>query len=136
MEEAQGSSVLCCPSGTAMGWPSRAGQRAGQSPLRERASPPPGYPGARPAAPDLGPAGPARPRRSATRAPWARAGLFKSSGSRGLRQLSDTAAGRSRSAARRATSPLRRAECAAPRAAALPPAWSRGGPWAWRGTAS
>jgi hypothetical protein len=51
-------------------------------------------------------------------------------------KLSDTAAGRSRSAARRATSPLRRAECATPRAAALPPAWSRGFPWALRGTAS
>ena len=30
MEEARGSSVQCCPPGTAMGWPSRAGQRAGQ----------------------------------------------------------------------------------------------------------
>ena len=70
-----------------MGWPSRAGQRAGQSPLRERASPPPGDHGARPAAPDPGPAGPVRPRRSASRAPWARPGLFKSSGRHGLRSL-------------------------------------------------
>jgi hypothetical protein len=45
----------CCPSGTAMDWPSRAGQRAGQSPLRERASPPPGDPGAGRAARRSGP---------------------------------------------------------------------------------
>jgi hypothetical protein len=79
--------VLCCPSGTAMGWPSWAGPRAGISPLRERASPPPGDPGARPAASDPGLAGPARQRRSASRAPWARAGFFKSSGRRWLRSL-------------------------------------------------
>ena len=107
-----------------------------------------GNPGARPAAPDPGPAGPARPRRSASRAPWARAGLFKSGGRRGLRSLlaptssptrqPDThglrlAAPRRHCAGRsaRPRGPLRcrrRGHVAAPRAAALPPAWSRGGP--------
>ena len=53
--------VLCCPFGTAMGWPSRAGPRAGLSPLRERAAPPPGR--SRRAA-----------RCTASRASWARAG--------------------------------------------------------------
>ena len=56
-----GGLVLCCPFGTAMGWPSRAGPRAGLSPLRERAAPPPGR--SRRAA-----------RRTASRASWARAG--------------------------------------------------------------
>ena len=87
MEEARESSVQCCPSGTAMGWPSRAGQRAGQISAPRARLAAAGNPGARPAAPDPGPAGPARPRRSASQAPWARAGLFKSGGRRGLRSL-------------------------------------------------
>jgi hypothetical protein len=42
--------------------------------------PPPDDPGARPAASDPGPADPVRPRRSASRASWARARLYCSSG--------------------------------------------------------
>ncbi len=78
--------ALCRPYCTAMGWPSRAGPRAGPSPLRERAPPPPppGDPCARPAVSKPGPAGPVRPRRSTSRASWARAGLFGSCGRRGL----------------------------------------------------
>ncbi len=61
------------------------GRPAGrQSCLRDRASPPPGDPGARPAAPGPGPARPRAPRPG----PGARAGfLLKSSGLRGLRML-------------------------------------------------
>jgi hypothetical protein len=51
----------------------------------EFAPPPPGDPGALPAASDPGPSGPVRPRRSASWASWARAGLYGSSGRRGLR---------------------------------------------------
>ena len=86
-----GGLVLCCPFGTAMGWPSRAGPRAGLSPLRERAAPPPGVPGARPAAPRPGPRGPGpdlqvkwTPRAPVAPGPGR---VFKSSGRRGLRSL-------------------------------------------------
>jgi hypothetical protein len=68
-----------------MGWPSQADQRAGQSLHCNSTPPPPGDPGARPAASDPGPAGLVSPCRSASRASWARAGLYCSSGRRGLR---------------------------------------------------
>jgi hypothetical protein len=67
-------------------WVELLGPASGQANLHSLLQ---GYPGARPAAPDPGPAGPVHPCCSASRAPcqWARAGLSKSSGRRGLRSL-------------------------------------------------
>ncbi len=67
-------------------WVGLLGQARGPARLRSTSSPRSRrVTGARPAASDPGPAGPVRPRRSPSRASWARAGLFGSSGRHGLR---------------------------------------------------